>query len=229
MGRSPARPGNRAASLTRSRQCKMARSAHAYVRGNTARFYEWLAATSADRIPEGPPIWICGDCHVGNLGPVADDKGRVRVLIRDLDQAVIGNPAHDLIRLGLSLGSACRSADLPGVTSVRMVDALLDAYARTFVSRPARTRPPKLIQVEIRAAIARTWKQLARDYLDHTRPRIPLGSRFWPLSRTERSALAKLLAPEALIDLAPRLGLVDAGETAVFADAAYWVGPEIFN
>ena len=80
----------------------MARSAHAYVRGSTVKFYEWLEA-SAGKVPEGPPIWICGDCHIGNLGPLADANSRVAIQIRDLDQTVIGNPAHDLIRLGLSL------------------------------------------------------------------------------------------------------------------------------
>ncbi len=57
-------------------------------------------------VPTGPALWICGDRHVGNLGPVADRKGRVDVQIRDLDQTVIGNPVHDLIRLGLSLAMA---------------------------------------------------------------------------------------------------------------------------
>jgi hypothetical protein len=33
----------------------------------------------------------------GNLGPVADARGHVKIVIRDLDQTVIGNPAHDLI------------------------------------------------------------------------------------------------------------------------------------
>ena len=65
-------------------------------------------------------IWICGDCHVGNLGPIADAQGKVDAQIRDLDQTVIGNPAHDLIRLGLSLASAARGSDLPGVTTARM-------------------------------------------------------------------------------------------------------------
>ena len=71
----------------------------------------------ASSSPIGPAIWICGDCHVGNLGPVADVKGRVNVQIRDLDQTVIGNPAHDLIRLGLSLAMAARGANLPGLTT----------------------------------------------------------------------------------------------------------------
>jgi uncharacterized protein (DUF2252 family) len=62
----------------------------------------------ARSLPQGPPVWICGDCHLGNLGPVAAAKGRVKIAIRDLDQTVIGNPAHDLIRLGLSLTSVQR-------------------------------------------------------------------------------------------------------------------------
>ena len=136
----PTRPSDRGAILTQRRRRKMARSAHAYVRGNTERFYEWLQADTQRALPQGPSIWICGDCHVGNLGPVVDGDGRVGVLIRDLDQAVIGNPAHDLVRLGLSLACACRSADLPGVMSLRVVDMLLDGYARAFAQRP---RPPR--------------------------------------------------------------------------------------
>jgi uncharacterized protein (DUF2252 family) len=102
-------PNDRQRILTEARNVKMAQSAHAYVRGNTAKFYEWLAGRRG-KLPEGPPIWICGDCHVGNLGPLADAKGRVLIQIRDLDQTVIGNPAHDLIRLGLSLASAARGS-----------------------------------------------------------------------------------------------------------------------
>jgi uncharacterized protein (DUF2252 family) len=86
----------------------MAASAHAYVRGSTARFYEWLDASDRSPLPDGPEVWICGDCHVGNLGPVASADGALAIQIRDFDQTVIGNPAHDLIRLGLSLAMAAR-------------------------------------------------------------------------------------------------------------------------
>src|SRR6202789_2473637 len=88
----------RAEILQRQQRLKMARSAHAYVRGSTVRFYEWLK-TAKGKVPEGPPIWICGDCHLGNPGPVSDSEGNVEIEIRDLDQTVIGNPAHDLVRL----------------------------------------------------------------------------------------------------------------------------------
>src|SRR5271155_4553110 len=93
-----ARFSDRQRILLARRNLKMARSAHAYVRGNTRKFYEWLEASDVEKLPQGPAVWICGDCHIGNLGPLADVKGRVKIQIRDLDQTVIGNPAHDLIR-----------------------------------------------------------------------------------------------------------------------------------
>ena len=45
-------PEQRAARLTQTRNLKMARSAHACVRGNTVKFYDWLEA-SVDKVPEG--------------------------------------------------------------------------------------------------------------------------------------------------------------------------------
>ena len=106
----------------------MARSAHAYVRGSTVQFYEWLEAQKRGTLPEGPPVWICGDCHAGNLGPVAGADGRIDIQIRDLDQTVIGNPAHDLIRLALSLATASRGSDLPGVTTARILEQVIEGY-----------------------------------------------------------------------------------------------------
>jgi uncharacterized protein (DUF2252 family) len=99
---------------------------------STVKFYEWLESGSRSKLPEGPSVWICGDCHVGNLGPLADEKGHVAVQIRDLDQTVIGNPAHDLIRLGLSLASAVRGSDLPGVTTARILEELVAGYMAAF-------------------------------------------------------------------------------------------------
>jgi uncharacterized protein (DUF2252 family) len=115
-------PSARKSILNKQRTLKMTRSVHAYVRGNTLRFYEWLKSSTGKSVPQGPPVWICGDGHLGNLGPVADAKGRVKIAIRDLDQSVIGNRAPDLIRLGLSLATAIRGSDLPGVTTALMLE-----------------------------------------------------------------------------------------------------------
>src|SRR5580698_497345 len=133
-------PGKRAAVLQECRNLKMAASAHAYVRGNTLKFYEWLATADTNKVPQGPPIWICGDCHVGNLGPVADKDGDIDIQIRDFDQAVIGNPAHDLIRLGLSLAMAARGSDLPGVTMARMLEQIMLGYETSLAGGGHRPR-----------------------------------------------------------------------------------------
>src|ERR1700721_2667819 len=126
------RPADRASALKLRQTLKMARSAHAYVRGSTIQFYQWLEVQKRGTLPEGPPVWICGDCHAGNLGPVAGVDGRVAIQIRDLDQTVIGNPAHDLIRLALSLATAARGSDLPGVTTVKMLERITVEYHAAF-------------------------------------------------------------------------------------------------
>jgi uncharacterized protein (DUF2252 family) len=83
--RVPKHPDDRQSILVHRRNLKMARSAQAYVRGSTSRFYEWLKSAEGRAAPEGPPIWICGDCHLGNLGPVANVDGGIAIQIRDLD------------------------------------------------------------------------------------------------------------------------------------------------
>ena len=128
------KPDDRQRILTETRNLKMAQSAHAYVRGSTVRFYDWLESSSRGKLPEGPPVWICGDCHVGNLGPLADTKGHVLVQIRNLDQTVIGNSAHDLVRLGLSLASAARGSDLPGVTTARILEEVVAGYQAALLT-----------------------------------------------------------------------------------------------
>jgi uncharacterized protein (DUF2252 family) len=131
----PPRITDRAAVLNAQRTQKMARSAHAYVRGSTLKFYEWLAAQKRRSLPEGPPVWICGDCHAGNLGPLANAEGEVEIQIRDMDQTVIGNPAHDLIRLALSLATAARGSDLPGVTTAKILEQMIEGYEQGLSRR----------------------------------------------------------------------------------------------
>src|ERR1700726_1213912 len=157
----------RASALGQCRNLKMAGSAHAYVRGNTQKFYEWLAASDSSKVPQGPPIWICGDCHVGNLGPIADTDGSIGIEIRDLDQTVIGNPAHDIIRLGLSLAMAARSSDLPGVTTAYMMERIIAGYEAAFApgaqgeTTDAHSDMPKPVRTLMREAAGRSWKHLA--------------------------------------------------------------------
>jgi uncharacterized protein (DUF2252 family) len=45
-----AKPDSRERMLTRTRNLKMARSAHGYVRGSTIKFYEWLENSSHGKL-----------------------------------------------------------------------------------------------------------------------------------------------------------------------------------
>ncbi|WP_342249713.1 DUF2252 family protein [Sphingomonas sp. OTU376] len=210
--------------LERSRALKMARSTHAYVRGNTAKFYEWLAdSRSAARLPAGPAIWICGDCHLGNLGPIADAEGRVDVQIRDLDQTVIGNPAHDLIRLGLSLATAARGSDLPGVTTAQMIEQMVEGYALAMAEQgEAETPEPNVVRAVRRRALGRRWRHLADERLDDVEPKLPLGKKFWPLASDEKAALDQLFEDPAVTALILSLSARDESDRVRLIDAAYW-------
>jgi uncharacterized protein (DUF2252 family) len=212
--------------LSRLRNLKMARSAHAYVRGSTLKFYEWLLAGTT-RIPQGPPVWICGDCHVGNLGPLADKRGRVAVQIRDLDQTVIGNPAHDVIRLALSLASAARGSDLPGVTTAQMIEELVAGYEEGLsdeaVEGRGRSRRPGMIQRLLDHSVRRRWQHLARERLDDVKPVIPLGKRFWALKAAERKACTGLLELGEVRHLVTSLQERKDDAAIELVDAAYWV------
>ncbi|UAK26716.1 DUF2252 domain-containing protein [Sphingomonas nostoxanthinifaciens] len=204
----------------------MARSTHAYVRGNTVKFYEWLEASPvAQRLPKGPAIWICGDCHLGNLGPLSDGNGNVEIQIRDLDQTVIGNPAHDLIRLGLSLATAARGSDLPGVTTARMIEEMVDGYEHALAERDEGDPGPEpdVVRTVKRQSVGRRWRHLARERIDDAEPTIPLGKKFWALDPEEREALQSLFKDPEIKQSILSLDGKDLDRDLRLVDAAYWM------
>ena len=218
---------NRVKTLNERRTLKMASSAHAYVRGSTVQFYKWLEERGERAVPAGPSVWICGDCHAGNLGPLASPDGKVHVQIRDLDQTVIGNPNHDLIRLALSLSSAARGSNLPGVTTAHMLEQMMIGYQRALKGPRAQNKiasdKPESIKVVMRRATARTWKHLAKERLKDVKPNIPRGERFWSLSDEETQSLNSLFEEEAVRALVTSLKSRQDESTLEMVDAAYWM------
>lgn len=218
-------PKQRRQLLLDRREAKMARSPHAYVRGNTAQYYEWLQAQPGHSLPEGPPIWICGDCHLGNLGPLAGLDGSLEMQIRDFDQSVIGNPAHDLVRLALSLATAARGSSLPGVVTARMLQHMLDGYAFAFLPGELQLVLPRpaVVKAAMRGAEQRSWKELATERFLETRPIIPMGRNFWPISKEEKKAIAELCDTSDMRSLVTRLKSRSKKAKLEVIDAAYWV------
>jgi uncharacterized protein (DUF2252 family) len=219
------KPSARAALLRARRQRKMACSPERYVRGSTRQFYDWLDEDKRSRVSDGPEIWICGDCHVGNIGPLADHQGNIAIEIRDLDQTVIGNPAHDLVRLGLSLASSARGSSLPGVATALMLEALIGGYTQAFELGfdESDLKIPHAVRRGLKLSKGASWSTLAEERFQDQEPTIPLGKRFWPLSASERKAVEKLTGEEDLRGLVTRLSHRDDDAEVELVDAAFWV------
>ena len=214
----------RLSALHERRDLKMARSAHAYVRGSTKSFYDWLATSAGRAIPEGPTVWICGDAHVGNLGPIARSDERIEVELRDLDQSVPGNPAYDLVRLGLSLAMAARSSDLPGVVTARLIEELMAGYLDAFADAPEQQEltDSAAVRFVVREALRRKWRHLHRERVGK-KARFPLGDRFLPLDAAEREDVDRFLDRERVRQLVTALDCRDDNAEIRVLDAAYWV------
>jgi uncharacterized protein (DUF2252 family) len=217
-------PDERHAILIARRNKKMALSPHAYMRGNTSQYYEWLHSQRGHSLPHGPGIWICGDCHLGNLGPLADNDGKVDVQIRDFDQTVIGNPVHDLLRLALSLATAARDSNLQGIVTAHMLEHLMEGYDQALdTGTDGFKQEPDLVKIVIRRALKRTWKKLAKERIVDTQPKIPQGKNFWPLSKSEKDGIRQLFEKREMLKLVTTLKSRDDDARIEVLDAAYWV------
>jgi uncharacterized protein (DUF2252 family) len=149
------------------------------------------------------------------------------VQIRDLDQTVIGNPVHDLVRLGLSLASAARGSDLPGVTTAKIMEELNAGYraalSADFEMDKDTSHRPKSIQTLLAQSTRRRWRHLALERLDTVKPTIPLGKRFWALIPEERNALSHMFASSSVTSMLTSLRGLAKGEPVELLDAAYWM------
>lgn len=193
-------PKKRGEWLAALRAQKMAADPHAFVRASAQLFYDVVEKTRSS-IPKGPAIWICGDCHSENIGAVPTAHGSASLDPNDVDETVIGYPAHDLLRLALDVVVATRSFGLRGVETLRALRAVVDGYVVALSRRSEESAvaldeaPPRLRKV-LRGAAHETQAAL----LDHRVPRdesgqrrFAFGPRYLPLSREERRAIEELV------------------------------------
>jgi Uncharacterized protein conserved in bacteria (DUF2252) len=145
----------------------------------------------------------------------------------DAAQAVIGNPAHDLIRLGLSLATAVRSSNLPGNTTAHMIESMIDGYGLALVDKGERKRlarpDAKPVRRLMQLAPRRRWKNFAKECIENVRPSIPRGDNFWEPTREEKRALTRLVQTPDLRRLVTALHSRDDDAPVKLLDAAYWV------
>jgi len=127
------------------------------------------------------------------------------------------------MRLALSLATAARSSDLPGVVTAKIMEALVEEYAREFGTRD-RPSPPQPLSISrpMQEAKRRSWRHLADECVDGETHAFPIGKQFWPVSREEREAIDLLFESEERRALATRLGYRKDGTGVKVLDCAYW-------
>jgi uncharacterized protein (DUF2252 family) len=132
----------------------------------------------------------------------------------------------DLIRLGLSLASAARGSDLPGITTAKMLERMMAGYEESFApgfNEETDIKEPKAIQLVSKQAAAASWETLAKERIEDIRPTLPLRRRFWPITKSEKREVEKLFQSEELRRLATMLRSRRDDARVELLDAAYWM------
>ena len=82
---------------------------------------------------------------------------------------------------------------------------------------------PECVRIAMKDALRRSWKHLMKERLQDTKPAIPLGRRFWPLSKSESVAVQRLFGTEDVRRLVTSLRAREDTAAVEVLDAAYWV------
>ena len=198
--------------LAAAQKLKMARSAHAYVRGSTEKFYEWLVAQRRTRCRKARRCGSVATATSATWGrsPMRRGRGCARPRPRpdgDRQSGARPDPA------GALLATAARGSDLPGVTTARMLETWSTRMPTCATARPGCGRPvTRAPDGGRRCAPSRLETARARERSRGDVRRLPENKRFWPLTAEERRAIAALVAqPEIARNWRPRPGF--AGRT----------------
>src|SRR3984957_20063149 len=136
-------------------------------------------------------------------------------------------PATTSTILGLSLASASRGSDLPGVTTAKILEELVAGYQEalsgSFDTDGDKSHRPRSIQTLLAQSTRRRWRHLAEERLDSVKPTIPLGKRFWALTSEERKALSQMLEDDSVRATLTSLRGRSKDERIELLDAAYWM------
>jgi uncharacterized protein (DUF2252 family) len=86
-----------------------------------------------------------------------------------------------------------------------------------------RLERPKAVGVAMKQAVARSWKHLAKERIEDLKPTIPLGSKFWPLKKSELLAIRRLFRTDDIANLPTLLRSRDDAARFDVVDSAYWM------
>jgi uncharacterized protein (DUF2252 family) len=113
----------------------MRTSPFVFLRGTCHLFY---ARVAAQRLPEAPPVWICGDMHLENFGSYKGDNRLVYFDINDFDEACLAPALDELIRLLASVLVGAADLRVSRPEALALCHTAVDAYADALAFGKAR-------------------------------------------------------------------------------------------
>lgn len=170
------------------KHARMCASPLAFLRGSCPLFYEMLAARPdlADG-PDGSGNLV-GDLHIENFGayepgPYADDVRHPAIFdLNDFDDATRGPFRLDVIRLLTSLVVGSRELGTTGIESMELAEVLLAAYVDAAFHGAFPKTLPHPVAGLIERASRRTFRQLAKVFVDAKTHRFHATSRLVALA-----------------------------------------------
>ncbi|WP_201313841.1 DUF2252 domain-containing protein [Dyella sp. EPa41] len=107
-----------------------------FLRGTCHLFYEQLP--EAKWLAKAPPVWVCGDLHLENMGSYKGDNRLVYFDLNDFDEAALAPSSWELVRLLTSVHMAAGSLHLSPAQADHLCRDFLDTYAGELRAGKAR-------------------------------------------------------------------------------------------
>lgn len=167
---------------------RMRASPLAFLRGAASLFYEILE--KRPQLLEGPSGegWLVGDLHIENFGayepgPWAGPRepNPARFDLNDFDESFIGPFRVDLLRLCTSLLVGSRELGTTGAEALELTRILLSSYVDAAFRGAAPSRMPPPVERLVARATRRTFRDLAKRYLEPEETRLRRGVKLLPV------------------------------------------------
>lgn len=107
-----------------------------FMRGTCHLFYERLPEPKW--LGKAPPVWVCGDLHLENMGSYKGDNRLVYFDLNDFDEGALAPASWELVRLLTSVHMAAGSLHLSDAQADHLCRDFLDTYAAELRSGKAR-------------------------------------------------------------------------------------------
>jgi len=102
-----------------------------FFRGTCHLYYEDLDKKK-EALPDSPPVWICGDLHIENLGSFKGDNRQVYFDLNDFDEAILAPCLWEIARMLTSILLAFDESELPKTEALNVIMQFIDVYANTL-------------------------------------------------------------------------------------------------